>query len=381
MNSIFGTMMEVFPYVTVWFMTPSPAQYFLLVGSKNEQYFSPAHMERELSKEGVGDSLSLININNSMDIMSCYIGDKADLAKYITSYTTNSDYHPFIEFSPDRTSAGTAAYNSFIETVRNKSVYRHIDWSGMSEDQQNKWKADFERLYDASTYLFLTNGVINNIDLLKTAMRGLQILPDNPGLLSVVNKAEKNLYETGLTLILNGDPRGCLWVAQEILEVNPESIYALMTESLAIQAKGDTEKALDIARMAVAKEPELSDAHLNLADLLFQAGKYAQAIGEYKSTLAIKPNQHRAQKSLAMLLIMDSNADFYDPLVAVTAAERSCELTGYKLPDCLDVLSRAYSAAGRLEDARKITEQGIKTMLSRGDKDSAEQLRKLLKIR
>ncbi|MHC4754027.1 MAG: spermidine synthase, partial [Planctomycetota bacterium] len=379
MNSIFGTMMEVFPYVTVWYMTPHPAQYFLLVGSKNEQYFSPVHMEKELSKEGVGDSLSLIKINNSMDMMSCYIGDRGDLEKYITSYTVNSDYHPFIEFSPDRSSAGAAAYKSFIENVRSKSVYRHIDWSGMSEDQQSKWKADFERLYDASTYLCLSNGASTYIEVLKTIVQGLHILPDNPGLLSVAKRAEKNLYEKGLSQIHNGEPRGGLLLAQEILGISPESVYALMIESAAIQAHGDPEKALEIAREAVAKGSDLSDTHLNLADLLFQAGRYGQAIEEYKASLAIEPVQHRAQETLARLLIMDSKSEYYAPGEAVKAALRSCELTGYKLPDYLDVLSRAYSAAGLPEDARKITEQGITTMLSIGDKESAERLRKLLK--
>lgn len=379
MNSIFGTMMEVFPYVTVWYITPSPAQYFLLVGSKNEQYFSPAHMEQELSKEEVGDSLSLININNSMDIMSCYIGDKGDLEKYVTSYTLNSDYHPFIEFSPDRTSASAAAYMSFIENVRSKSVYNHIDWSGMSEVQQSKWKKDFERLYDASTYLCLSNTTTSDIERLKIAMQGLQILPDNPGLLSVAKRAEKNLYETELSLMLNKGNRGSLQRAQKILELHPESIYALMIESAVTQAHGDTEKALDIARDAVAKGPGLSDSHLNLADILFQAGQYGQAVEEYKASLAIKPAQHRAQEILARLLIMDPMSDFYDPVGAVIAAKLSCELTGYKLPDYLDVLSRAYSKAGRPEDARKITDKAIKTMLSIGDRKSAKRLRKILK--
>jgi len=63
-------------YVSIGRMVPNPAAYYIVVGSRQEQSYSPKHIEKELLKAGVLKSLSEIDINNSMDVLSWYFLDR-----------------------------------------------------------------------------------------------------------------------------------------------------------------------------------------------------------------------------------------------------------------------------------------------------------------
>ncbi|MFC1766596.1 fused MFS/spermidine synthase, partial [Planctomycetota bacterium] len=117
-NSIIGTLMDVYPHVTLWYPVTEPASFFVIVGSQTPQIFSPSHIDREMANERVLDSLRVIDINDTIDVLSCYIADEKDLRAYIDDYATNSDYHPIVEFSTDSWDPGTIPLHNFFQAVR-----------------------------------------------------------------------------------------------------------------------------------------------------------------------------------------------------------------------------------------------------------------------
>ena len=78
-RSIIGTLMDVFPHVTLWYLTPHPAPLVLVIASNDPQSVSPRHVEAELDSGRARENLSAMNVNNAMDVMSCYIADEKDL--------------------------------------------------------------------------------------------------------------------------------------------------------------------------------------------------------------------------------------------------------------------------------------------------------------
>ncbi|MBN2313283.1 MAG: fused MFS/spermidine synthase [Sedimentisphaerales bacterium] len=284
-DSIIGTMMDVFPYVTVWYMTPEPAQYFLVVGSKQPQYFSPEHIEAELSKDGVRDSLALINIHNSMDVISCYLGDQDDLRRVIRSYCFNTDVKPYIEFTAADQPGGNTLFRRFIASVRCDSVYAHIDWGGFDEERKDKWLENYARLHEASTYLLMSNGAPTLLDRLDCCMEGLKIMPDNPALLNLKTRTEKDMFSFCADLILSNKAEAALVQAEKMLDIHPRSAVAWMIKSLSMQKKGNVKEGLEAAATAIRLEPGIADAHFVLGSLLSGSGRLDEAATAYDKIL------------------------------------------------------------------------------------------------
>jgi len=346
LNSIIGTMMDVFPYLTIWYMTPSPAWYFLVVGSEQPQYFSPKYIEDELAKEDVRESLSLININNSQDLMSCYIGDKDDLKRHIKSYVVNSDYSPFIEFVTDNRAGGNSMFMEFVRDVRSDSVFRHIDWTGYSEEQKQKWLSQFKRLYEASTYLLLTNSTDNYLERMKYCIEGLSILPDYPAFLDVRQRTERQLLSASEKMIEKGRPNAALAIGENMLKIYPQSSFGCVIKSSALQEMGDVRGAYDAAKTAVRYGPEYPDAHMRLGSVLSEDAQFEQAIMEYQEALRLSE---------------------HDPGFATK-----------KRIQLLNALTISYDSAGRISEAVNTAEKVLALAESTGRRKMAEDIKKLL---
>jgi spermidine synthase len=304
LNSIIGTMMEVFPHVTIWYMTPDPAQYFLVVGSEHRQYFSPKYMDTELSKDKVGDSLSEININNSRDVMSCYIGDENDLRRFIKSFSVNSDFRPFIEFTTANQPAGDSVFGRFISSVRNNSVYEHIDWEGFSKEEKKKWLLDYERIHKVSNYLLMSNSTRNFLDKLNCCAEGLVVLPGNPALLNLMKRTEKEMYHSYAKFLQSGKEKVALLQIENILKIHPKSAVSWMIKSRCMHAMGKAQKGIEAAEISVRLAPDNADAHFLLGSMMFSAGQLEDAIAEYREALQLS-DKHRKHAIYSQANMMD----------------------------------------------------------------------------
>ncbi|MGD2094374.1 MAG: fused MFS/spermidine synthase [Phycisphaerales bacterium] len=330
LNSIIGTMMEVFPHVTIWYMTPDPAQYFLVVGSEQPQYFSPEHIESELSRDGVHESLSEININNNMDVLSCYIGDENDLRRSIKSFSINSDFQPFIEFTTDNKAAGCLAFQRFISRVKSDSVYEHIDWKGFSEGEKETWLSDYKQIHDASSYLLMSNGAVNLMDKLSCCIDGLAVLPENPALLDLRQRTEKEIFSFCSKLILTGRTEAALSYSRNVLKTYPKSAVAWMIRSLCLRDKDNIQKSLYAAAMATRLAPDNADVHFLLGSIMFDTGQVENAVTEYEeaSRLSKQPRRFAIYNQAGILnTLARRRAVLIKQRVAEAASEGQLEST------------------------------------------------------
>ena len=334
-DSVLGTFLDVYRHVTIWFPTTKPYVFFYLVGSSEPQLFSPKHIDEQLRKESVRDSAAYMNFHSNLDVLSCYIGDQDDIRKYVKSFHINSDHRPYVEFnSHQKRQTVRELFSQFTEVVRSGSVIRHIDWTGMSQDEQDKWRSDHSLVYKVSDYILRAHGQDADLLRLRTISEGLKFMPGNPALL--------DQQDESLSLVRNFLDKGLLDADKLIAEANktiknyPDFGAAWLIKSWALQHKnqmavaltsaeraanyaqhtalaydnlgliylqlGQTDKALEYFSRAIKLRPNDARLHLNLGIALTQQKKVDQAIGAYRKALSISPNYHTAQNRLNALL-------------------------------------------------------------------------------
>jgi len=277
-SSIIGTVLEVFPHVTIWYLTPNPAPLILIAASQQQQFYSPKYIARCLRKEGVGAGLAEIYMNNSMDILSCYVADERDLKKVVKAFNINSDYRPFVEFCTDASIPQRKIFQQFVMGARSDSVYDHIDWTGFTRAERQKWIRDYKQLYAASTLQLAAQTTANTVERLKHTMAGLDILPDNLALIRTKTEVERKILYICSTMAISGKGNDALDVADKILQINPDSAVAWTIRSLAMRFSGDMPQALAAAKRAARLAPQSPEVRLNLGYILFNRGQLKQSL-------------------------------------------------------------------------------------------------------
>ncbi|MBN1391278.1 MAG: fused MFS/spermidine synthase [Sedimentisphaerales bacterium] len=342
-NSVIGTLMDVFPHVTIWHLTPHPAPLVLVAASEQQQYFSPKYIDEVLLDENIRSSLLKLNIQNNMDVLSCYIGDENDLRKAITNFSINSDYFPYVEFAADAKLPKEQIFSEFVLRIRSNSVASHIDWTGFDERKKTAWLADYQKLYEACSYILMSESTTNILEKLRYSLAGLKILPDKPAILAARTTAEKTALPASVNMVLSGQADSALTLSLKMLEIYPQSSVAFMIKAIAMQYKGNMQEAMAAGRQAVELAPDNPDMHFGLGIILSGAGQIEQAITEYQE--------------------------------AVRLSEQASSWERAKM---LSTLSSAYAAAGRPADAINAAEKALNIALSAGQQELAESIRKQL---
>ena len=342
-NSIIGTLMEVFPHVTLWYLTPRPAPLVLIACSEKHQYFSPKHIEAELHKDSIRKSLSQMNIQDTMDVLSCYIGDERDLSKCIKDFSVNSDYSPFVEFSTDSRTPKRQIFKQYVLGIRSDSLYSHIDWSGFTPQEKAKFQSDYQEFYKSFGVLLELRCFDNNLDKLESLMSVIDVFGSKPFFESARAELEKELFSASINMILSGKTDEALVLSSNILKIDPQSAIAFMIRSNAMQHKGKIHQALTAAQQAMNLAPDNPDAHFSLGIIWFSTGQFEKAITEYREALQLAGQASNQDKA-----------------------------------KMLDALASAYAAADRFPEAITTAEKAFVLALSTGQKELAEDIRKRL---
>jgi spermidine synthase len=346
-DSIIGTQLEVFPYVTIWHLTPHPAPLILVASSKQQQYYSPKHIDKKLQNQAIRDSMAEINIHNGMDVLTCYIADQNDLRSVLTDFSINSDYSPFVEFTTDDETPYRQMIRRYVIKLRSRSVYDHIDWTGFTEDEKQKWLKDYKQLYKASSHLFMAYGAGDSyLTKLQHCMGGLGILPNNPALLDFRKNVQKRLFQDSMKLVRLGQVDDAMTQADQMLIIYPRSAVAWIIRSIVVRNKGDIEKALSFALRAIDLDPDSEDAHFNLGFIFIQLKQFEKAATEYENTLRF--------------------------------ARQSGNLTSYTEVKILDALASAYYNLGRRDDAIAAAQKALDLARTTGQREMVEKLEKQL---
>ncbi len=258
-DSIVGTFLEVFPHVTVWFPATKPLSFFYLVGSVDEQCFSPRAIDAKLQQPAVLSSTEYMHWHSNMDLAMCYIGDEKSLRNYLRGYAPNSDYAPFVEFNMQQRGSGVleAGFDAFLRSVRQPSLADHVDWAGMDSGQQADWLAAYDRHYHGATPILRMTAENNPFALLRCVLEGLSFLPQHAALREQEEKA-LTAFERG---IASGQGQVVLGQIDAIAQEFPASGIPWMIKALALRSTGDTpgaaasaDQALKLARAAGDQE-------------------------------------------------------------------------------------------------------------------------------
>jgi tetratricopeptide (TPR) repeat protein len=132
--------------------------------------------------------------------------------------------------------------------------------------------------------------------------RCLSTIEGNPGAWSA-------MYNLGLKLKAEGDPRAALHWYAKALKLTPGNPEVLNNAGVALMSLGDAPEAVRHYREALRLSPTYALAHNNLAGALAGLGDRRSAIREYGEALRINPDYDEAHKNLAKVLAADGRVE------------------------------------------------------------------------
>jgi tetratricopeptide (TPR) repeat protein/spermidine synthase len=168
----------------------------------------------------------------------------------------------------------------------------------------------------------------------------LAIDPDYPGL----------RHDLAVALFESGEVDEALETLRAAVEAEPAS--ALLNERLGrmLAATDDLSGAVPAFERAVALDPADANARKNLALAHEKLGHDAEAVEQYRESLALLENLP-VMNSLARLLAESDDGSVRDSSEALRWAELLGERTGGTNPEALETLAMALSASDRLPEA------------------------------
>ena len=149
---------------------------------------------------------------------------------------------------------------------------------------------------------------------------------------------------------------------------------------VAKEAKEKLEQNITSWTESLQQEPNQPQLHRNLGSLFLQQENFERAIYHFNMALQFKPDWPEALNYLAWLKTAYEKEDFYDPDGAVNLALRACELTEYKNPVMLNILSSAYAATGKLPQAIEIVQKALDLAQSAGQLQMVSEIQGRLEL-
>lgn len=144
------TFITVFPHTTLWF-TPL-RQYFILLGAKRELRIDFESLSRKLARGKVQADLDLLKVTDPIDVLGWFAMGEEALAKYAAGARTNSDDHPYLEFTPAMAYFVSSVYRvENTVTVRDlrESVFPLLVNVGESDEEIAEVAAKVQRRFEA----------------------------------------------------------------------------------------------------------------------------------------------------------------------------------------------------------------------------------------
>jgi Tfp pilus assembly protein PilF len=161
-------------------------------------------------------------------------------------------------------------------------------------------------------------------------------------------KAHNNL---GLLLAGKGRRAEAIKHYRLATEIEPEMVSAHYNLGLTLSAGGSSDLAESSYRKALSIQSDYPQAHNSLGALLYRKGQYARADAEYRLALKSDPVFTEAMSNLAWLLSACPDEKFRNGPEAEKLAAGACEITEYRNPGFLAVLSAAQAECGQFESA------------------------------
>ncbi len=172
---------------------------------------------------------------------------------------------------------------------------------------------------------------------------------------------ERPHEELGLVYLQQRRPDDAIREFEAALQLGPVSpARAQIGLAQAYASKGDTARAQQLMRDAVAKTIETAEGQATLAEVCYQMKLYPQAILHYQEALRRDPKLAEAHNNLAWLYATSEDQRYRDPKGALEHARRAVELTDWKEPNFIDTLAEAFFVNNRFEEAVRTQSKALK---------------------
>ncbi|HUE62377.1 MAG TPA: tetratricopeptide repeat protein [Chthoniobacterales bacterium] len=125
--------------------------------------------------------------------------------------------------------------------------------------------------------------------------------------------AARLFYTYGAFLDRRGELDAAIAQYQSALEVDPNLADAHSELATALLTKGDSQKAEAHYLEAARLDPKRADTHSNLGSLLLREGKTSQAIVQYEEALRIDPTLTEAAENLRVAKLSDTRFQSHTP--------------------------------------------------------------------
>ena len=176
---------------------------------------------------------------------------------------------------------------------------------------------------------------------------------------------------------------------REVLKIDPGSALAENGLGAALFECGKLGEAIDHFQQALRIWPGYPNARRNLDEALRRrrlfellqsalaaadAGRFGEAIADYRRAVATAPSDVLVQNNLAWLLATCPDASLRNGAEAAEIAERARRLSNGQEAKVLDTLAAAYAEAGRFPEAIAVAERARELALEKHIKGLANEL-------
>ena len=141
------------------------------------------------------------------------------------------------------------------------------------------------------------------------------------------------------------------------IEIQPEStIFSDLGAALA--RRGDVEEAIRSFEIALARNPTLSEAHFNLANVLALQGRFSEATAHFEEAVRIKPNYAQAYHNLGKVWAAQNQLD-----KAIDLFRRALQIEP-ESAEAHQSLAIALSEQGRRDEAKTHYHEAVRIRTS-----------------
>jgi tetratricopeptide (TPR) repeat protein len=175
--------------------------------------------------------------------------------------------------------------------------------------------------------------------------------------------------QLGCALILTADSAAAVEVLQQAVILAPLSFEAQVRLATALVKHKDLEAAAEVLQVALELVQVQPDLTVDCAAVLFELGRYEEALALYRKAADVAPGHRRAQFGIAWTLARMGDA--------VTAADICREVLA-EAPDLADMwllLGNCFATSGRFDDAAEAYRRTLEL-----DPDSVEALSGLVGV-
>jgi Flp pilus assembly protein TadD len=232
----------------------------------------------------------------------------------------------------------------------------------------------------------------------------VNIPPD--GLMSIDAPATDyyRIVDVAMELADEGEYEAALPQWQKAVQLSPDEPLAHNNLGVALAEKGRAEEAIRHYRKALELDPQYPEAYNNLGEALARSGRYDQALALFERALTLDPTQVDARSNLGATLAQQGKIDEAIPHLekavefqpeaahthqnlgmalatigrmaeAIRHLERAAQLSAVQNPVTLDLLSRAYAAAGRFPEAVATARQALNIASRQNNRQLAAALK------